>query len=60
MKKLLSLTKNNLLFKSHNTEKRANPTKPKKKSDFEFQFAMGKVIEEPLSYYSNDLDIELG
>ena len=59
MKKLLSLTKNNLLFKSNSTKKKANPAKPKKKPDFEFQFAMGKVIEEPLSYYSNDLDIEL-
>ncbi|EAY32051.1 hypothetical protein [Microscilla marina] len=56
MKKLLSFTKNNLLFKS-NGDKKKTKTKPrKKKTDFEFQFAMGKVIEEPLSFYANDLD----
>ena len=56
MKKLLSITKNSLLFKSNGNVKKTDTTIREKKNDFEFQFAMGKVIEEPLSFYSNDLE----
>lgn len=56
MKKLLSLTKNTLLFKSNGNTKKPISKIRKKKPDFEFQFAMGKVIEEPLSFYANDLE----
>ena len=56
MKKLLSITKNTLLFKSNGNTKKTSTKIREKKNDFEFQFAMGKVIEEPLSFYSNDLE----
>lgn len=59
MKKLLSL-KNSLLSRSEKFKNQVNSIAPKKRPDFEFQFDMGKVIEEPLSFYRKDFDTEVG
>ena len=56
MKKLLSL-KNNLLSKSEKVKTKVNNLTKPKRPDIEYQFNMGKVIEEPLSFYRKDFDL---
>ncbi len=56
MKKLLSL-KNHLLSKSEKVKTRVNHLTQPKRTEFEYQFDMGKVIEEPLSFYRKDFEM---